>query len=216
MFEPAAAAQQPPPDPADAAADSSDLDSDYEPNLVLVGTDREGFTLFLRERHDIDIDDLLDDEQLQQLVLADDGIEYAGDEYAVDNGWRWNPHIRRWIHRDNLPDGIRGQDWEDYFEGDHLILSAFNDVFAEQQQQPDPAAVAADAEAHILERARREAQQEYVPGRRPSRTQSVLGLSALVPWSRSRRRCVTFAQRAGVQCCFRRTKQRSRSRSPTC
>ena len=27
---------------------------------------------------------------------------------------------------------------------------------------------------------------------------------------------VPFAQRAGVQCCFRRTKQRSRSRSPPC
>ena len=48
-------------------------------------------------------DDLLTQEDMEESLVDDSGEVYAGDEYAVNAGYRWNRYIERWIDRENLP-----------------------------------------------------------------------------------------------------------------
>ena len=50
----------------------------------------------------IDSDTLLTQEQVEDIYRCDDGSEYAGDDYMINIGWRWNEFIQRWIDRDDL------------------------------------------------------------------------------------------------------------------
>ena len=64
-------------------------------------------------KYGIDPDDLCTQDEMEENHLCDDGSEYCGDDFLINTGWAYNECIKRWIHRDDLPDGINRFEFAD-------------------------------------------------------------------------------------------------------
>ena len=61
----------------------------------------------------IDPDYLFTQDEMEENHLCDDDSEYCGDDFLINTGWVYNECIKRWIHRDNLPDKMNRFDFAD-------------------------------------------------------------------------------------------------------